>query len=372
MPSRIETWKNALVESLSTGLPVMPDSRSSCELVSSSQWNPHCPLCKNIRTVFLMKNIDRQKIAEGDFSLFRCQQCCVAFIYPIPSPAEISGFYPNDYYAYIEQPQTHRMLSQWTHRIRELTKNEIYYRKFGYPRRFPFSVIAYLLSYAKAQFEDVPRFVPNGKLLDIGCGRGDYLVEMKKIGWNIFGVETGYAGVLTAQKKGVDVFHGSIVDAPFSGKMFDFIRMEDVLEHLPNPLETMIILHNLLKDNGKVRITVPNLDSFTFKLFGTYWFPLETPRHLYMYSPRAIRNLMEFTGFHIHDMKIRSHKEVDVIPSLLYWLEDKHKWVYDLVARRTGILKIVRKLSFPVKWIATTLGYGSMMTIILQKKVFHD
>ena len=336
--------------------------------------NPHCPLCKSIRSIFLLKNIDRQKIAVGGFSLFRCPQCHVAFIHPIPSPAEISAFYPDNYYAYIEQSRTHSFFSRWIHHIRELKKDEICHRRFGYPRRFPFNLIVYLLSYTKARIDDLPRFVPDGKLLDVGCGKGDYLVEMKKMGWNVFGVEFAYAGVLTAQKRGLEVFHGSIVDAPFSDNMFDFIRLEDVLEHLPNPLETMIILRNLLKDNGRVRITVPNLDAFTFKLFGTYWFPLETPRHLFMYSPSSIRNLAELAGFHVQNMTIRSHKEVDVIPSLLYWLEDKHKWAFDLATRRMGLLKVVRKLFFPVKWIATTLGYGSMITVILQqnKKVLHD
>ncbi len=326
-----------------------------------------CPICKGRDFKTLLVGKDYLHGKPGEFPVVQCNTCSLAYIHPQPSLKEISGFYPDNYYAYT--PEVPSALSGWKKvesRIRNRKKAEVATTYYNYPRKFSKNLFYKILSLISHKLDDLPYYIPDGTLLDIGCGKGTYLQEMKKMGWNTIGVEFSESGTLAARKSGLTVIRGSLEDAQFDDASIDFARMADVLEHLPNPTRSMKELHRILKPGGLVRIGVPNLKSATFSLFGKYWFPLEIPRHLFFYSPASLRLLSEKSGFEVVSLKIWAHKEVDTIPSIQYWLDDKHPKLAS-VFRSKAIQKTVRKVIYPLKAIATVAGYGSGMTIILRK-----
>lgn len=141
------------------------------------------------------------------------------------------------------------------------------------------------------------------KILDIGCGTGDFLVACKTDGWSIFGVEpSAKARDLTLQKlikknssveNTIEKDIEDILEYQDKTKQYDVITMWHVLEHVPNLSEYIKILKNLLKPNGVLIIAVPNFKSYDADYYKEYWAAYDVPRHLSHFSPKSIKILFE-------------------------------------------------------------------------------
>ncbi len=141
------------------------------------------------------------------------------------------------------------------------------------------------------------------KILDIGCGTGDFLVACKTDGWSIFGVEpSAKARDLTFQKlikknssveNTIEKDIEDILEYQDKTKQYDVITMWHVLEHVPNLSEYIKILKNLLKPNGVLIIAVPNFKSYDADYYKEYWAAYDVPRHLSHFSPKSIKILFE-------------------------------------------------------------------------------
>jgi len=141
------------------------------------------------------------------------------------------------------------------------------------------------------------------KILDIGCGTGDFLVACKTDGWSIFGVEpSAKARDLTFQKlikknssveNTIEKDIEDILEYQDKTKQYDVITMWHVLEHVPNLSVYIKILKNLLKPNGVLIIAVPNFKSYDADYYKEYWAAYDVPRHLSHFSPKSIKILFE-------------------------------------------------------------------------------
>ncbi|WP_284651030.1 class I SAM-dependent methyltransferase [Flavobacterium terrisoli] len=134
---------------------------------------------------------------------------------------------------------------------------------------------------------------PNGKLLDIGAGTGDFLVVAKKDGWNITGIEPNAKAKGIAINKGV-TFAESL--AELENNSFDVITMWHVLEHVPNLDEYISELKRLIKPSGTIVIAVPNFKSFDANYYGKYWAAFDVPRHIWHFSKTTIEKLFSEKG----------------------------------------------------------------------------
>lgn len=327
-----------------------------------------CHLCGSRHLKHLLNGRDRLHATPGVFAVVQCQDCSLAFIHPQPALENIAGFYPKFYYAYVEQTQPeHSFLKRMELNFRKRKKAEILTVHYNYPREFPKNIFYSLISTISRTVNDVPHYIADGVLLDIGCGKGTYLQQMKELGWQTLGVEFSDSGVQAATQAGLEVLHGTVEEAGFQSDSIDYARMADVLEHLPDPVGTMTEIHRILKPGGMMQISLPNIRSFTFWLFGQYWFPLEIPRHLFFYSPDSLKRICHQTGFEVESLHIWSDKVVDFEPSIQYWLKDAHPKQYQFVEANRWALKLLRKIFSPIKWLANKSGYGSAMTVIIRK-----
>lgn len=139
-----------------------------------------------------------------------------------------------------------------------------------------------------------------GKILDIGAGTGDFLLAAKKRGWEAFGVEPSIDARQLASKKGLELVEET---SSFSDHDFDVITMWHVLEHVPDLHEQIKELHRLLKPDGLLVIAVPNYKSYDAQKYKENWAAYDVPRHLYHFSPSAIKNIFSQAGFLLTSQK---------------------------------------------------------------------
>jgi len=168
-------------------------------------------------------------------------------------------------------------------------------------KAYAFLLYILLLPY-RLRFGDETRTLPpfgGRRMLDVGCGAGEYLEDMHDLGWDVYGVDVSEDAVRVAGGRvgASRVWAGTLDQFNSSLRDLDLITMIHSLEHVPNPQETLQEVHRRLATNGKVKIVVPDISGFEAKLFGRHWIGLDVPRHFTDFSQQTLRNLLQRNGF---------------------------------------------------------------------------
>jgi SAM-dependent methyltransferase len=132
------------------------------------------------------------------------------------------------------------------------------------------------------------RLPADAHILEVGCGSGQLAAYLKKKGLKVEVTDIS-EDILEEIKRlyGIEGYCGSLEEIEFL-HVYDAIILNNVLEHLPDPVQTLERAEKLLSPRGLVFIEVPNITSFQFKLFGRFWFPLQIPQHLFHFSPASL------------------------------------------------------------------------------------
>ena len=139
-----------------------------------------------------------------------------------------------------------------------------------------------------------------GRLLDVGCGQGAFIARMARSGWSVRGVDMDPAAVRTARElHGLDIRVGGIESVSGAASV-DVITASHVIEHLADPHEFLAHCRRLLAPRGKVILRTPNAESLGHRLYGRNWRGLEAPRHLCLFTPRALTNVAIRAGFAVN------------------------------------------------------------------------
>lgn len=139
-----------------------------------------------------------------------------------------------------------------------------------------------------------------GSILDVGCGSGEFLRVMSAAGWAVAGVEPSPSGAAAAPP-GVTL--GTLESAGLPDDSFDAVTMWQVLEHVPDPAAALSAARKMLKDDGVLLVSVPNIRSFQSRLGRERWFHLDLPRHIWHFSPPTLLRLLERSGFRVAEMR---------------------------------------------------------------------
>jgi len=138
-----------------------------------------------------------------------------------------------------------------------------------------------------------------GRLLDLGCGQGDFLVEALTMNWQVTGMEFSDAAVSLCSARGLQVIPGSSAASALSGQLFDVITAFEVLEHLRTPGELLKDASLLLQQGGLFYITTPNFNALLRHLEKENFAPISYPDHLCLFTPASLRKLACFHGFRV-------------------------------------------------------------------------
>ncbi len=155
-----------------------------------------------------------------------------------------------------------------------------------------------------ARLAPAPR-APGGRLrfLDLGCGSGASVRAATDLGWDAIGVDIDPLLVREGKESlGVDLRCVSILDSGLPAGGFDFIKLRDVVEHLPNPLDVLTMVGTLLAPGGVALFITPNEGGLATRarvalrrrpaLVAT----VPPPHHLHSFNPDTLTRTMTRAG----------------------------------------------------------------------------
>ncbi len=117
-------------------------------------------------------------------------------------------------------------------------------------------------SYKRALDKLAKLQLKGGKLLDVGCGYGEFLEFARSRGWEVDGVDISpWAAQVASQESGVPVFLGTLFEASYPSETFDVVTAWDLIEHLNEPRGFVAEVRRILKADGMLVVRTPNQDS---------------------------------------------------------------------------------------------------------------
>lgn len=284
---------------------------------------PDCLLCGARGATLHAALRDRVFGAPGVWRMVECRACSVAWLDPRPTLADIGKAYAT-YYTHAAQgagnvfqrviPAAERA-ERARHRVAAWFRDaaeHIRARRLGYAA--PESAFGVRLLSRVAEQVPVVRdsamlsvaSLPPGesrRLLDVGCGSGDFLLRMRARGWTVLGVEPDPVAAAGARRSGLDVRDGMLTDAAFESDSFDAIVLSHVIEHVHDPIALLRECARVLRPGGTIVVMTPNLSSVGHRRFGEDWRGLEPPRHLHVFSVPSLRSCVERVGLSVSDAR---------------------------------------------------------------------
>jgi SAM-dependent methyltransferase len=199
-------------------------------------------------------------------------------------------------------------------------------------------------------------------VLDVGCGAGGNLKTLQDQGWEPYGIEISDVAAAHARELVTGNIHtGTLESAPFPPQSFDLILMSHSLEHLPSPVDALRRVHRLLKDDGLLVVSVPNVNSLEFKLFGRWWLQLDPPRHFYHFDKRSLSGFFTQAEFQLHRVR-------NGVNAIFFMASLDQLWKYRFQKKVPFRKLIDRLIARPISLIAGHLGYGTEITVYAVKR----
>ncbi len=230
----------------------------------------HCPVCNHspIHTIHV----------KNGYHIGKCDSCSLLLVRNPPTKQELLALYSFDAGYHKEFETNHEL------------------------QREKLSTARYDLNMMEKHLN---RQTP-GSLLDIGCSTGFFLRVAQEKGWHCKGVELSKdTAKIASEKYSLDVFQGELAEQPFREEEFDVITLWDVIEHLEDPLKTLNDIQHILKKDGIIVFRTPNADglfpvlSLSIAGLTGQWPHATPPGHLFQFSRRSIKRLLEESNFEI-------------------------------------------------------------------------
>jgi SAM-dependent methyltransferase len=252
-----------------------------------------CPACGK-RSVAAEQIVGRDNMhgLPGSFAVAICADCGSGATLPFLAGSELGQFYPDGYYAYV-------LPERWP--ARTLALALVRRRGDKALRSSPLNALAPM---------------PPGRILDVGCGRGDIGSAFVARGWTVSGIEPSEGACMAARERNVDAFAGTLEEAPFPPQHFDAILFQHSLEHVAVPREDVRRAWELLRPGGVLIISVPNFGSWQRRAFQADWRHLDVPRHRTHFTSSGLQQLLGDSGF--TQIEISTTSSPDGLPMTLY------------------------------------------------------
>lgn len=313
-----------------------------------------CLICARSEFIFLFPTQDRLLGLEGNFKLYRCRHCGLKFLNPQLSYEELGKYYPSAYMPF------RRRADDW----RDKFEYAIY-------RLLNIGGISGWLARPLKHLLRRSLVVKRGtRLLDIGCGSGNFLQIARRFGLECYGTDmySGSQNVINSPE--VKIYNQRAEDISFPGDFFQVVTANHVVEHLIDPRIVLDKVRKILVPDGCFIIHVPNANSLNARLFGRYCQSIDSPRHLNLFSAANFRILCEQSGFKVQKIEYRTPVTVNVIAYSLMYVAEK-------LLNRAHPSKIIRKIFgnivlriilFPYSIILNMLHLGDGMEVFLINK----
>ncbi|HLX68230.1 MAG TPA: methyltransferase domain-containing protein [Verrucomicrobiae bacterium] len=266
---------------------------------------PRCILCGHEGDSIYLGQRDRLFGTAGLWNLKICsnRECGLIWLDPMPIREDIGKAYANYYTHKASDSTRHAGLLK---RIRALAQHGYWANKYNYetgPQPLLARTLGRLLSLSPIHRREADAWVrclpavPQGRLLDVGCGSGEWLLTMRQRGWLVEGFDFDESAVKLARQNGLKAECGSLEQQGYPDDSFDAVTLNHVVEHVPDPVRTLAECRRILKPNGRLVLFTPNSASWGHRLFKECWRGLEPPRHLHIFSMKSMHRALVLAGF---------------------------------------------------------------------------
>lgn len=265
----------------------------------------HCPACMTGRSTPAPAYVrrDDDQTMPDDWQMHRCDACLSIYLDPRPTDDSLAAAYESylTHQAGADEPSLTSGGLLWG-----LVRDYLHWRfglETGVERVRGGRLLFQLLPPLRQKLDRFGRhltrqaFPEGGRLLDIGCGNGDFMILAQAMGWEVAGVEPDPKAAALCQRRGLNVLNGGLEALAGTGARHDAITLSHVIEHVPAPRETLAHCLELLKPGGMIWLGLPNPCAVGSRVFGTAWAGLHPPYHLCLPSQAVLETWLAEAGF---------------------------------------------------------------------------
>lgn len=269
-----------------------------------------CPACGGKEADILHDKLKDRifgSAPDSDWKLRSCRTCHSAFLDPRPTPETLHIAY-GQYYTHTPSGSPKKngaRKASYMGRIARASVNG--YRNIRFKTNISPSnrlggFLVMLFRPVALYFDAKARYIWRpargiNNLLDVGAGNGEFLKFAKTMGWNAVGLDNDPKAVAVAKSDGLDMRLGSLDLFASQETEFDFITVSHVIEHVYDPVKLLADCKRLLKPGGQLWLETPNINAKGHQRFQENWRGLEPPRHLVLFSQKALTEALAKMGF---------------------------------------------------------------------------
>lgn len=236
-----------------------------------------CPICNSDKENLIF-------IKEG-FRHVRCSHCGMFYISPVLRKDRLQSFYLEE--------------SSWTKILLNETQQSLDRKRFQYG------------------LDLIEEYLPRkGKLIDVGCGPGVFLIESSSRGWQVQGIEFNQRFIQQLSILNIDVIDVPFDQAKLMVDSCQCVTLWDILEHIVDPKEFLRKCHQILTSNGIILIQVPNIDSLVSRILHEKSVTFSGDTHVNFFNVATLTMLLKQTGFVVKECET-IWTEIDTINNYL-------------------------------------------------------
>lgn len=238
--------------------------------------DPICPCCGGeLNGQVLFVGRDRWQGIPGEFDVTECGACGAGVTLPRLPNDQLTDFYPESYAPYVPVEDRGPSATLW---------------RFLQERALTAAPLNALVER------------PPGRIVDVGCGRGDLAALLVARGWTAIGVEPSPAACDVAKARGIDCRLGTLDTVKLESGSYDAAVFQHSLEHVTDAATDLRRIRDALAPDGIALVISPNFGSWQRRRFGSRWFHLDLPRHRIHFTRGSLECAMQRAGLSVERM----------------------------------------------------------------------
>ena len=264
-----------------------------------------CPICGSSKLRFFDVFVDRISGVAGRYAYWQCRDCDTVFQSPRVIDADLGLLYPEQYIMHaVIDAAPDGTPGAGLRGVRDRIRARIRAVVQGGEDRLGGLLAASRFLRERAFFdfrpdELIPRSPVAGRALDVGCGSGLQMRALRRLGWQVEGLEWDPAAADAASRATGLPVHAGDVHALAGIGPYDLILLHHVFEHVHDPVAALRSLRGVLTAGGRIVLVHPNQRSLARRVYGRDWLAWEAPRHLILPPPGSVDRAARRAGLRV-------------------------------------------------------------------------